>query len=326
MRRREFISFVGSAAALPFAISAANGKAPTLGYLSDEGAGPHPFRSHGYVLQALRKLGYVEGQNIQIKYRNVDAHVDNLPAAAAELVSSSVDIIFAVGTPAAKAAVGATKTIPVVFARVGDPVAVGLVASLARPGRNATGVTVFTTDLVGKRMQILKDLVPGLSRVAVLHEPKFLPGQLEVKQLSALAPSLNLEFNFIGVDSLEALEGAADEIMKGSPQALFVGSSGWFEDTYQLPINAAAKAHVPALYVRREYADAGGLIVYGVPYRDMYSRAAYYIDRVLKGAAPGDLPVENPVKTELIFNRKTARSLDLTLPLSIATTADDVID
>jgi putative ABC transport system substrate-binding protein len=326
MRRREFISFIGSAAALPFAISTAKAKVPTLGYLSDEGTGPHPFRSHGYVLPALRKLGYVEGQNIRIEYRNVDAQVDKLPAAAAELAALSVDLIFAVGTPAAKAAVGATKTIPVVFARVGNPETVGLVASSAHPGGNATGVTVFTTELPGKRIQILKDLVPGLSRVAVLHEPKFLPGQLEVKELTALAPSLNVEFYFVGVDSLEALEGAADEIMKGSPQALFVGSSGWFEDNYQLPINAAVKTHLPAMYVRREFVDAGGLVVYGVPYREMYRRAADYVDRVLKGAAPGDLPVENPVRFELVVNRKTARSLGLTLPLSIVTTADEVIE
>jgi putative ABC transport system substrate-binding protein len=326
MRRREFISLLGSAAVLPFAISTAKGKVPTLGYLSDEGTGPHPFRSHHYVLEALRKLGYIEGRNVLIEYRNVDAQVGKLPSAAAELAALPVDMIFAVGTPAAKAAVGATKTIPIVFGRVGDPVAYGLAASFAHPGGNATGVTVFTNELPGKRIQILKDLVPGLTRVAVLHEPKFLPGQQEVKQLIALAPSLNLEFDFVGADTLEALQSATDEIMKESPQALFVGSSGWFEDNYQLPINAAAKAHLPALYVRREYVDAGGLVVYGVPYRDMYRRAADYIDRVLKGASPADLPIENPVRTELVINRKTADSVGLTLPLSILTTADEIIE
>ena len=326
MRRREFISLVGSGAVLPFAIPTAQGKVPTLGYLSDEGTGAHPFRSHGYVLEALRKLGYVDGQNIRIEYRNVNAQVNKLPSAAAELAALNVDIIFAVGTPAVKAALGATKTIPIVFSRIGDPLGAGLVPNLNRPGGNVTGVAVGTTDLPGKRIQILKDLVSGLTRVAVLHEPKFLVAQLEVKQLIALAPSLNVEFYFVGADTLEALEGAADQIMKGSPQALFVGSSGWFEDVYQLPINAAAKTHLPALYVRREFVDAGGLVSYGVSYGDMYRRAADFIDRILKGAAPGDLPVEYPVKMELVINRKTARSLGLTLPLSVVTTADVIFE
>ena len=252
--------------------------------------------------------------------------MDKLPSAAAELVALPVDMIFAVGTPAAQAAVRATKTIPIVFARVGNPVTVGLVSSSAHPGGNATGVTVFTTELPGKRMQILKDLVPGLSRVAVLHEPKFLPGQLEVKQLTALASALKLEFYFVGVDSLTALEGAADEIMKGSPQALFVGSSGWFEDNYQLPINAAAKAHLPgAVCTSRVRRRRRPCCLWRTVPRYVSPGRRFQRSR-LKGAAPGDLPVENPVRFELVVNRKTARALGLNLPLSIVTIADEVIE
>lgn len=327
MRRRDFIKCVaGSATAWPFVAWAVAGKIPRLGYLSDEGTGTHPFRSHGAVLDALRRLGYVQPQKIFIEYRNADGQVEKLPSLAAELAALPVDVIFTVGTPAAKAAVGATKTIPIIFSRIGDPVAAGLVASFSRPGDNASGVTVLTSDLAGKRLQILKDLVPGLTRVAVLHEPKFFPGQLEVKQLAAAAQSLDLQLHLVGIDNLQALEGAAVEIVKGSPQALFVGSSGWFEDNYQLPIDVAAKAHLPALYVRREYADAGGLFAYGVPYREMYRTAASYIDRVLKGSKPSDLPVQNPVKTELVINRKTASAFGLALPISLLSTADDAID
>jgi putative tryptophan/tyrosine transport system substrate-binding protein len=326
MRRRDFISFIGGAVALPLAFSTAKAKIPTLGYLSDEGTGPHPFRSNGYVLPALRKLGYVEGQNILIEYRNVDAQVDKLPSAAAELAVLPVDVIFAVGTPAAKAALGATRTIPIIFSRIADPVGAGLVTSLARPGGNATGVSVLSPELAGKRLQILKDIVPGLTRVAVLHEPKFLPGQLELKQLMAAAQSGDLQLHLVGVDTLQALQGAAAEIIKGSPQALYVGASGWFEDNYQLLIDVASKTHLPTLYVRGEFADAGGLLSYGPSFPDMYRTAAGYIDRVLKGTNPSDLPVQNPVRMELVVNRKTARALGLTLPLSIVTTADEVIE
>jgi len=166
MRRREFISFVGGAAALPFAASAQTGKIPRLGYLSDEGMGSHPFRSRDPVLDALRQLGYVERKNLVIEYRYADGQTDRLLSLATELAALPVDVIFAVGTPAAKAALGVTRTIPIIFSRIGDPVAAGLVASLARPGGNASGVTVLASDLAGKRLQILKDVVPGLTRVA----------------------------------------------------------------------------------------------------------------------------------------------------------------
>jgi ABC-type uncharacterized transport system substrate-binding protein len=326
MRRREFISLVGGAAALPFATSSVMGKVPTLGYLSDEGAGPHPFRSHRPVLDALRQLGYVEGKNILVEYRNADGEVGKLPLFAAELAALPVDVIFAVGTPAARAAIAATKDIPIVFSRVGDPLAAGLVASLARPNGNATGVTVITLDLPGRRLQVLKELIPVLTTLAVLHEPNFLPGQLELKALTPIAQSINLQLHLVGVETIEALEHAAVPLAQGSTQALFVGSSGWFEDHYQLVIDAASKAHLPALYVRREYPAAGGLVSYGIPYRDMYRTAAGYVDRVLKGTNPRDLPVQNPVKTELVINLKTAKTLGVTVPDKLLAITDEVIE
>ena len=326
MRRREFITLAAGAAAWPFAASAVTGKVPTVGYLSDEGSGSHPFRSHGPVLDALRGLGYIERKNIFLEYRNTDGQVEKLPSLAAELAALPVDVIFTVGTPAAKAAIGATKTIPIIFSRIGDPVAAGLVASLSRPGGNASGVTVIASDLAGKRLQVLKDMVPALTRVTVLHEPKFLPGQLELKQLTTSAQSLDLQLHLVGVDKLQDFESAASEIVKGSPQALFMGSSGWFEDNYPVLIDIAAKVRIPALYVRREYTEAGGLVAYGIPYREMYRTAAGYIDRILKGSNPRELPVQNPVRTELVINRKTAHALGLAVPVSLLSTADDVID
>jgi putative ABC transport system substrate-binding protein len=326
MRRREFMSFVGGASALPFATMAAMGKVQTLGFLSDEGAGSHPFRSHRPVLDTLRKLGYVEGQNILVEYRNANGDVGKLPSFAAELAALPVDAIFAVGTPAARAAIAATKTVPIVFSRIGDPVAAGLVTSLARPDGNATGVTVFATDLAGRRLQVLKELVPELTTLAILHEPKFLPGQLELKALTSIAQSINLQLHLVGIETIEALEAASGPLAKGSPQALFVGSSGWFEDNYQLAIDAASKAHLPALYVRREYPVAGGLVSYGIPYRDMYRTAAGYIDRILKGTNPRDLPVQNPVKMELVVNLKTAKALGLTIPDKLLAITDEVIE
>jgi putative ABC transport system substrate-binding protein len=326
MRRREFMSFMGGAAALPFATSAAMGKVPTVGYLSDEGAGPHPFRSHRPVLDALRELGYVEGKNILVEYRNANGEVGKLPSFAAELAALPVDVIFAVGTPAARAAVAATKTVPIVFSRIGDPVAAGLVASLARPNGNATGVTVITADLAGRRLQVLKEFVPELTALAILHEPKFLAGQLELKALTPVAQSINLQLRLVGIETFEALENAAAPLVKESAQALFVGSSGLFSDHYQLAIDAASKAHLPALYVRREYPAAGGLVSYGIPYRDMYRTAAGYVDRVLKGTNPSDLPVQNPVKTELVINLKAAKALGLTVPDKLLAITDEVIE
>jgi len=246
-------------------------KPPRIGYLSDEMAAPYLFHSHDSVLNGLRERGYAEGRNIVIEYRYAAGKPEQLPSLAAELATLPVDLILAVGTPAARAALGATRTIPLVFARSGDLIGLGLVAGLARPGGNATGVVaVLTTDLGGKRLELLKNAVPGLARVAVLHEQNFPPSELELKQFTAAARSLQVQLHAVGVRSLAALEGALPDIMKEPPEALFVGSSGWFEDNHRLTTDLALKSRLPALYVRREYAEVGGLISYGVNYREMY--------------------------------------------------------
>jgi putative tryptophan/tyrosine transport system substrate-binding protein len=333
MKRREFITLLGGtltgAMLTPLVTRAQQTqKLPRIGYLSDESEAPHRFNSRDTVLNALRDLGYVDGRNVIIEYRYAAGKVDRLPALAAELSAMPVNVIFSVGTVASKAAVAATSTIPIVFARVGDPVGTGLVASLARPGSNATGLSLLTRDLAEKRLELLKQAVPGISRIALLHELGFLPGDLELSQLKSAAGHLNLETDAVGVRPPDgnAVEEAFAEIMKGSPQAMYVGSSGWFEDVYEHTLNLALKTRLPALYVRREYVEAGGFMSYGVNYPEMYRLAATYIARILKGAKPTDLPVQEPVKIELVINLKTAKALSLKVPLDLQVAADDVIE
>ena len=329
MRRREFITIVSGAVAWPLAARAQRSQTlPKIGYLSDETEGPHPFNSYSSVLDGLRKLGYEEGRNVAIEYRYAAGRVERLPSLAAELVALPVDVIFSVGSVATKAAVAATRTIPIVFSRVGDPVRYGIVASLSHPGGNATGATLLTTDLAEKRLQLLQEMVPGVARIAVLHEQNFAPGDIELKQLEEAASLLNLEIHATGVAPPQpsALEVALPDLMKDTPGALFVGSSGWFEDVYQHTLGVASKSHLPALYVRGEFVDAGGLMSYGVNYPDMYRSAVGYVAKILKGTKLSDLPVWQPDKVELVINRRTAKTLKLTLPLSLVGFAERIIE
>jgi putative ABC transport system substrate-binding protein len=299
-----------------------------LGYLSDESEGPHPFNSYGSVLDALHKLGYEEGRNVAIEYRYAAGRVERLPSLAAELVALRVDVIFSVGTVATKAAVAATKTIPIVFARVGDPVRYAIVTSLPHPGGNATGSVLLTTDLAEKRVELLKEMVPGVTRIAVLHEQNFAPGDIELKQFEAAASHLHLEIVAIGVAPPEpsAFDAALPGLMKESPEALLVGSSGWFNDVYQHTVGVASKIHLPASYDRAEYVDAGGLMSYGVNFPDMYRSAVNYLIKVLKGTKPSELPVWEPDRIELVINRRTAKALNLPIPVPLAVFADRIIE
>ena len=326
--RREFVTLLGGAAvALPLAVSAQPArKLPRIGYLSDEGATPHLFHSHDAVLGGLHERGYDDGRNIVIEYRYAAGKAERLPLLAAELAALPVDVILAVGTPAARAAIAATRTIPIVFARIGDPVGYGLVSSLARPGGNATGVTVFTVELAEKRLQLLTEVALGHTHIAVLYERNFPPGEVELKQITAAAESLKVQVHAVGVSNLAALEEALPDLMKDSPGALFVGSSVQFEDHPRQIVDLALKTRLPALYIRPEFAEIGGLISYGVSFRDTYRTAADYIARILKGANPADLPVQQPVKVELVINLKTARALNLTIPPALLVRADQVIE
>jgi putative ABC transport system substrate-binding protein len=328
LQRREFITLLGGAtAAWPLAAQAQQaGKLPRVGYLSDERATLHVFHSQEWILKGLRDGGYADGRNIIMEYRYAAGKVEQLASLAAELAAFPVDIILAVGTPAARAAMVATKTIPIIFCRIGDPVGLGLVGSLARPGGNATGVSVFATELAKKRVEVLKDEVPELKRFAILHEPNFPPGEAELKEVMTAAASLNVQVYRLGVNNLAVLENSLPELMKQRPQALFVGSSGWFEDNPRQFLDFALKTRLPTLYVRREYVEMGGIMSYGIDYREMYRNAASYIIRVLKGQNPPELPVIQPTKVQLLINLKSANAIGLTITPPLLIRADEVIE
>jgi putative tryptophan/tyrosine transport system substrate-binding protein len=329
MRRRDFVGFLGGAI-VASSCSAAHAqqanKIPKLGYLSDEAATPHLFHSQDSVVKGLHERGFDNGRNIQIEYRYAAGKADQLPTLAAELAALPVDVILAVGTPAARAALGATKTIPVIFCRIGDPVAYGLVASLAHPGGNASGVTVFTVALAEKRVEVLTDAVPGLNRLAVLHDPVFPPGQIELGQITAAATALNVQVHPVGVRSPAMLDEALQQILNDSPEALLVGSSAWFEDNPRQIVEFAFKTKLPALYIRREYAEIGGVMSYGIDYREMYRNAAQYLARVLKGEKPAELPVIQPAKIDLVINLSTMKKLGLVTTPPLLARADEVIE
>ena len=328
MRRRKFITLLGGAAAAwPFAARGQSARrVPRIGYLSDESATPNLLHSNGSVMGRLLENGYAEGRNIVVEYRYVGGNPEKLKSAAGELITLPVDVILAVGTPAARAAIAATKTIPIVFARIGDPVGYGLVASLARPSGNATGVGVFTAELAEKRIDLLRQAVPALTRISVLHETNFPAGDAELSQFRAAAAPLNVDVYAVGVPGLARLEELLPDLMKESPGALFVGSSEVFEDNAQQVVDLALKTGLPTLYVRREYAEIGGTMAYGIRYRDMYRTAADYIVRILNGASPADLPVQLPTKIELVINLKTAKAIGFTIPPLLLVGADEVIE
>ena len=329
MRRRDFIRIVGSADAWPLAVRAQQpGRLPSIGFLSDQSERPHPFNARDYLLKRLRELGYQDERNMVIEYRYAAGELNRLPVLAAELAALPVDVLIAIGTPASKAALAATEKIPIVFSRVADPVASGLVTSLAHPGGNATGTTVITSDLAEKRLALLKEIAPRVSRIGVLHEKNFQPGDAELKQLISAAPRLGLEIHAVAVAPPLAatLDAALGEIAQASMEGLFIGSSGWFEDLYQNTLELANKSRLPALYVRPEFVRAGGLMSYGPDWGQMYGIAADYVVRIIKGAKPAELPVQQPTTLKLLINLSASKAIGLSMPPSLIARADEVIE
>jgi len=276
-------------------------------------------------LQQLRELGYVEGQNIVIEYRSAEGRAERLPDLAAELVNLKVDVIVAGGTPPPLAAKHATRTIPIVMAAAGDPVGSGLVASLARPGGNVTGLSTFTPELAGKRLQLLKEVVPGVSRVAVLWNAANPYAALVTRETEAAARKLGVQVQSLEVRGPDDFEHALPAAIRGRAGALIVVDDP-LTFLYRMRIaDFAARNRLPAMYGFREYAEAGGLMAFGANLADLYRRAATYVDKILKGAKPADLPVEQPTKFELVINMKIANALGLTIPQSVLVRADEII-
>ncbi len=316
MDRRTFMGTVASGLlAASFAVDAQQAiKTARIGYLGN--ANPiHHAPSLAAFRQGLRDLGWVEGQNFSIEYRWADGDLDRHPALAAELVKLRVDVIVTAGVPAIRAAMQASSTIPVVAAIMGDPVAAGFATSLARPGGNITGLANHFEDLVKKQLQLLKETVPKTSRVAILLHPAVsTPFR---KPAEATARALGLAARVIEIRDVSDFAGAFKTAKSEPADVLLVLPSPTFNRHRARQAELAAKHRLPAIYESAEYVDDGGLMSYGPNYPDMFRRSASYVDRILKGARPGDLPIEQPERFELVINLKTAKALGLTLPPSI---------
>jgi putative ABC transport system substrate-binding protein len=322
------VVLVLSLPAAPLAASAQQAaKVARIGYLAvDRAASPHMTEA---FLQGLRDLGYVEGRNVVIEYRDAEGKLERLPALAAELVALKVDVIVAGGTPQAVAAKQATRTVSIVFAAAGDPVTSGLVTSLARPGGNVTGLSALTPELVGKCLEQLKQAVPRVSRVAVLWQPGAYPERTAkdmLKGAEVAGRALGVRLQVVEARGPADFDRAFSDMTRARAGALTVLPSTMFIIERRRLVDLAAKTRLPAVYAYREFVDAGGLMAYGADLADLFRRAATYVDKILKGAKPGDLPIEQPTRFELVINLKTAKALGLTIPPSLLLRADQIIE
>jgi len=326
MKRRAFISLLGGAAAAwPLAARAQQaGKLPTIGYLGATTASAMSQWVAAFV-QRLRELGWVEGRNVAIEYRWAEGRSQRATELAAELVHRKVDIMVMNGTPQVLAAKQATSTIPVVFVGLGDPVGTGVVASLARPGGNLTGLSLQQTDTATKRLELLREVVPGLRRLAILAHVGSPNAVLDMGEVQAAAGALGLEV--VALEIRQAAEIApAVETIKGRVDALYVAAAPLLT-TNRVRINTLAlAARLPSMHTFWEWVEAGGLMSYGATFPDSFRRAADFVDKILRGAKPADIPVEQPTKFDLIINITTAKALGLEIPPKLLALADEVIE
>jgi putative ABC transport system substrate-binding protein len=326
VRRREFVAlFGGAAAAWPLAASAQQAAMPVVGFL-------HPASAHaaGDQLRAfhqgLKEAGFVHGENVAIEYRWADNRTDRLPALAADLVRRRVAVIATVGT-SALAAKAATTTIPIVFVGGEDPVKLGLVASLARPGGNLTGINWLGGELAAKRLELLRQLVPGATRVAVLVNPAIATlTEITLRDVETAARAMGLQIQVLNADTSREIDAAFEIIGREQPDALIVGPGPFFNSRRVQMAQLAARYAVPAIHTTRLEAEAGGLMSYGPSVTDAYRQVGAYTGRILKGAKPADLPVVQSSKFELVINAQTARMLRLTVPATLLAIADEVIE
>jgi len=309
----------------PLAAGAQAKKTPRIGFLAPPSAEYAKSRVAAFE-QALHQLGYVDGKSIIIEYRYADGRFERLPNLATELVRLGVDILVVMGAPAAHAAKNATSVIPIVIGNAADPVGTGLVASLARPGGNITGLSDFNLGVVTKRFELLKEVVPSASRVAVLLNPANPTNPLQLKEIQAVAPALGVTLLPLEARELNDVDRAFAVMRNQQPGALIVFGDQMFGTHQKRLAELALKSRLPAIWAQKENVDAGGLMSYGTNFDDLYRRAAGYVDKILKGAKPADLPVEQPTKFELVINLKTAKALGLTIPQSVMLRADQVIE
>jgi putative tryptophan/tyrosine transport system substrate-binding protein len=326
MRRREFILALGGAAAWPLSVRAQQaGKTWRIGVL--ETIPPELNTANFNALRnGLRDLGYIEGQNLTFEYRSADGRAERLPQLANELVRARVDVIVTRGTPAVLAAKDATTTIPVVMAASGEPLVSGVITELARPAGNVTGLSAFTNELIPKRIELLSTVVYGVGRVAFLQNMSNPVAPSQWEELKSAARSLRIEPLILDVRKPEDIGRAFDAARAQRVNALAVGNDSVTHASRRQIVELAAQYRLPAIYAAREFVDEGGLMAYSVNYSDLYRRAAIYVDKVLKGAKAGDLPVEQPTKFDLVINVRTAKVLGLEIPDKLLALADEVIE
>jgi putative tryptophan/tyrosine transport system substrate-binding protein len=327
MIRRQFITLLGGAAAWPLAARAQQPAMPVIGFLNTQSPEGYAERLRGFR-QGLREAGFVEGENVAIEYRWAEGQLDRLPALAADLVRRPVAVIAALGNANhAVVARAATKTIPIVFIVAEDPVRLGLVVSLARPGGNLTGINFFTAELTTKRLELLRELVPSMTRVAVLINPANAAlTEPALKDVQAAARTMGLQIHLHNASTSREINAAFARLEVERPHALFIGPDALYVSRRVQLTQLAARYVVPAAYSVRDFAEAGGLLSYGSHIREAWRQVGVYTGRVLKGAKPADLPVVQASKFELVINAETARMLGVTVPPSLLAIADEVIE
>jgi putative tryptophan/tyrosine transport system substrate-binding protein len=328
MRRREFITLLGGAAAAwPVTARAQQPGMPVIGVLLPTSLDTNAGRLRAFR-GGLKDTGYIEGENVAIEYRSAEGHNDQLPALAADLVRRQVAVIASpVGTPSALAAKAATTTIPIVFNINEDPVGLGLVASLARPGGNLTGINYFNVELVAKRLEFLRELVPAATRVAVLVNPASAANtEATLRDVQSAAGAMGVQIQVLNASTSREIEAAFATFVRERPDILFVAGDPLFLSRRVQLVNLASRHAIPATYSTRDFAEAGGLMSYGTNVADAFRQVGIYAGRILKGAKPADLPVVQATKFELVINAQTARMLDLTVPDKLLATADEVIE
>jgi putative ABC transport system substrate-binding protein len=323
MNRRAFIAAVGgAAAACPLAARAQQPmKMTSIGVLASQ-----LFPPIRRFARKLQELGYIEGQNLGVEYRFAEGHDDRYPAMAAELVALPVDLIVTSGTPAALAAKRATNTIPVVMGSIGEAVSTGVVSNLGRPGGNITGFAALNVELEGKRLEVLKELLPHLSRVGMLVNTMNPLLDVSLQSLRPAAKTLGLTLDLFEIRDKDQIESALLRLDQAHPDGVVVAADTVLLSKRREIVAALAKGHLPAIYAFREYAEVGGLIVHGANLGILFERAAGYVDKIVKGAKPGDLPVQQATEFELVINLKTAKALGLEVPPTLLATADEVIE
>jgi putative tryptophan/tyrosine transport system substrate-binding protein len=326
MKRRRFITLLGGLAAWPLAARAQQPAMPVIGFLNPTSPDANADRLRGFR-QGLKDSGYVEGDNVTIIYRWAEGQFDRLAALATELLHRRVAVIAAISNAAAMAAEAATKTVPIVFISTEDPVKLGLVASLSRPSGNATGINIFTGELAGKRLELLRELVPAAARVAVLVNPANATStETTVREVAVAAGAMGLQIQVLNAGTSREINAAFETFARERPDLLFVGLDIYLNSRRAQLVTLASRHALPAIFSNRDFTEIGGLMSYGSNIADAYRQQGDYIGRILRGAKPAELPVVQAAKFELVINAETARMLALTLPSSLLATADEVIE